>query len=225
VPNPIIIFSMLSNRVFSSALLSVLLSFLALFAVSFMMPFYFEELRGFPIGLSGILLTPVPITLAIVAPISGSLADRFGTRWLAAGGLAVSCIGLVLISQLNAHSSIFDIVWRMVFTSVGQGAFQSPNNSALMGSAPKNLQGSAAGFLATGRTMGQSLSVALAGAVFTGLGGATAGLLISSHQVHGQLIQLQQTFSGSFQATFLVCAAVAAVGIFASLVRGKEQRL
>lgn len=224
VPNPIIVFSMLRNRVFSSSLLSILLSFLALFAVSFMMPFYFEELRGFPTQVAGLLLTPVPITLAIIAPISGTLADRIGSRWLAAGGLTVACIGLVLISQLNAHSSIFDIIWRMVFTSVGQATFQSPNNSALLGSAPKNLQGSASGFLATARTMGQSLSVALAGAVFTGLGGATAGLLLSTHAPAEYIPQLQQTFQSSFQATFLVCAAVAAIGIFASLVRGKEQK-
>ena len=172
-------------------------------------------------------MTPFPIVLAIVAPLSGSLADRYGTRWLAAGGLTIACIGLVLISQLNAHSSIFDIVWRLVFTGIGQAIFQSPNSSALLGSAPRNQQGSASGFLATGRTMGQSLSVAIAGAIFVGLGGATAGLSLAAN--HGQiaaaqLAALQQTFSSSFQATFIVCACIAAIGIFTSLVRGKETK-
>lgn len=223
VQNPVIVLKLLRNRVFVSSILSLLLSFLALFAVSFMMPFYFEQLRGFPTEVAGLLLTPVPLTLAVIAPISGSLADRFGSRWLAAGGLTVACIGLVLISQLNEHSSIFDIVWRMVFTSVGQAFFQSPNNSALMGSAPRDLQGSAAGFLATGRTFGQSVSVALAGAVFAGLGGAEAGALIARNPHSPHLVLYQQTFVTSFHATFLVCAAICAIGIFASLVRGKAE--
>ncbi len=226
VPYPIINLALLHNRVFLSANLSLILSFLALFAVSFMLPFYFEELRGFPTEVAGLLLTPLPLTIAVFAPLSGTLADRIGTRWLAAAGLTLACIGLVLISQLDAHSSIFDIVWRLVVTGLGQALFQSPNNSALMGAAPKDQQGSASGFLATGRVVGQSLSVALAGAVFSSLGGALAGRILAT-QGHmlpaAQVSALQQTFVNSFHITFLVCAAIAALGIAASLVRGKER--
>ncbi len=223
VADPIIDLSLFHNRVFLSANLSLILSFLALFAVSFMLPFYFEELRNFPTEQAGILLTPFPITLAIIAPFSGSLADRIGTRWLAAGGLTIACIGLVLIGQLNEKSSIWDIVWRLIFTGVGQAIFQSPNNSALLGSAPRQRQGIASGFLATGRTVGQSLSVALAGSIFAALGGAQAGRLLSIGHPVQDVSQLQQIFVHSFQVTFIVSAAIAAIGIFASLVRGKEE--
>jgi EmrB/QacA subfamily drug resistance transporter len=225
VPNPIIDLSLFRRRVFVSANLSLVLSFLALFAVSFMMPFYLEQLRNFPTEEAGLLLTPLPITIACIAPLSGSLADKIGSRWLAAVGLAICCVGLVFISQLNAQSSIFDIIWRLVLTGAGQALFQSPNNSALLGSAPREQQGSAAGFLATGRTMGQSVSVALAGAIFAGLGGSTAGAILASGHAHGaQASALQQTFAHSFQITFLVCAAIAFIGVFTSLVRGKEER-
>lgn len=230
ITDPVIDFSMLRNRVFFSANISLILSFLALFAVSFMMPFYLEELRGFSTLQAGLLLTPLPLTIAVIAPFSGSLADRVGTRWLAAGGLALASLGLVLISQLNAQSSVFDIVWRLVVTGMGQAIFQSPNNSALMGAAPRGRQGIASGFLATGRVVGQSISVALAGAVFTSLGGALAGqLLITSRaQGHGagtpaQYYALQQTFAHAFQVAFIVCAGIAAIGVFTSLVRGKER--
>lgn len=228
VPNPIIDFSMFRDRVFFSANISLILSFLAMFAVSFMLPFYLEELRGFSTETAGLLLTPFPIVLAVIAPISGSLADRFGSRWLAAGGLAIACLGLFFISQLNEHSSIFDIIWRLVFTGAGQAIFQSPNNSALLGAAPKSQQGSASGFLATGRTMGQSLSVALAGAIFAGLGGASAGLALAGNRAHldpAQLAALQHTFTSSFQTTFIVCTCIAVIGVFTSLVRGKEERV
>src|SRR6266581_4502057 len=228
VVNPIIDFSLLKRRVFLSANVSLILSFLALFAVSFMLPFYLEELRGFSTAEAGLLLTPLPLTIAVIAPFSGALADRIGTRWLAAGGLSIACFGLVLISQLNAHTPVWDIVWRLVVTGAGQAMFQSPNNSALMGAAPRNQQGTASGFLATGRVVGQSLSVALAGAIFAAFGGATAGLILSSNQSSQalslqQVIHLQQTFINGFHAAFITCACVAAFGVLTSLVRGKEK--
>ena len=106
--------------------------------------------------------------------------------------------------------------------------FQSPNNSALMGAAPRNQQGAASGFLATGRVVGQSISVALAGAIFAAFGGATAGLILSSNQSsHSlspeQISYLQQTFTNAFHTAFIVCACVAAFGVLTSLVRGKEK--
>jgi EmrB/QacA subfamily drug resistance transporter len=226
VREPIIRLTLLRNRVFASANVSLVLSFLALFAVSFMLPFYFEQLRGFSTEESGFLLTPLPLTIACFAPLSGALADRIGTRWLAASGLSFACVGLVLLSQLGAHDSVFDIVWRLSMTGFGQALFQSPNNSALMGAAPREQQGIASGFLATGRVIGQSVSVALAGAVFASLGGAAAGLALE--QAHegaptGDVLALQQTFTSAFQATFLACAGIAALGVFTSLVRGKEE--
>lgn len=227
VSNPVIDFALLRHRVFLSANISLVLSFLALFAVSFMLPFYLEQLRGFSTEQAGLLLTPLPLAIAVLAPLSGSLADRIGTRWLAAGGLTIACIGLLLISQLNAHSSILDIIWRLVVTGAGQAMFQSPNNSALMGSAPKGQQGSAAGFLATGRVIGQSVSVALAGAIFATLGGAAAGLTLALQNPQhplppAQLAALQHSFSVGFHAAFVVCACIAAIGVLTSLVRGKE---
>ncbi|HLI68626.1 MAG TPA: MFS transporter [Ktedonobacteraceae bacterium] len=224
--DPIIDFSLLRNRVFVSANVSLIMCFLALFAVSFMLPFYLEELRGLDIIASGLLLTPLPLTIAFIAPFSGALADRIGTRWLAACGLALACVGLILLSQLNAHSSIGDIVWRLIVTGIGQAIFQSPNNSALMGSAPRDRQGVAAGFLATGRVMGQSVSVALAGAVFTSMGGAVAGAVLVQNARKlplARLVALQNTFTSSFHAAFIVCAGIAAVGVLTSLVRGKEE--
>ena len=230
VSAPVVDLRLLRNRVFASANISLILSFLALFAVSFMLPFYLEELRGFTALEAGFLLTPLPLTIAVIAPFSGNLADRIGTRWLASIGLAIACIGLILISQLNAHSTLFDMIWRLSVTGIGQGLFQSPNNSALMGAAPPRQQGSAAGFLATGRVMGQSISVALAGAIFASLGGATAGAILVAashsgpHPVHPAAVAaLQQTFVAAFHTTFVVLACVAAIGVFTSLVRGQEE--
>jgi len=230
VESPILDLTLLRSRVFVSANISLILNFLALFAVSFLLPFYFEQLRHFSTQEAGLLLTPLPLTIAIVAPISGALADRVGTRWLAAGGLTIACIGLVLLGGLDARSSVFDIAWRLVVTGAGQALFQSPNNSALMGAAPRGAQGVAAGFLATGRVVGQSASVAIAGAVFAAFGGAAAGRALVQPPSHGHaltsanLAALQRTFESGYHAAFIVCAAIAALGIGAALTRGADSR-
>ena len=223
VSDPILKLSLLNNRVFASANVSFLFAMLALFAPGFLLPFYFEELRGLPAVQAGLLLTPLSLTLMVMAPLSGSIADRFGSRILAPLGLAIACFGLVLLSQLNAHSSIFDIIWRLVVIGIGQGLFQSPNTRALMGAAPPNEQGIASGLLSTGRVIGQALSVALAGTIFSGFGAATAGVLLSSRGQNlstSSINDLQNTFLAGFHAAFIACAVFATIGIFTSLVRG-----
>jgi EmrB/QacA subfamily drug resistance transporter len=131
--HPTIDLTLLHNCILSSALLSLTLAMLALFAVSFLLPFYFEALRGFSIVTSGVLLTPLPLTIAVVAPVSGRLADRIGSRGLAAGGLAIACLGLFLLAGLDVHSSTWEIIWRLAITGLGQGLFQSPSARRLSG--------------------------------------------------------------------------------------------
>jgi MFS family permease len=228
VQDPVLDLNLLRNRVFASALVSFIMAMLALFAPGFLLPFYFEELRGFSALEAGLLLTPLSLVLAILAPISGSLADRVGSRWLSPIGLTIACIGLVLLSQLNETSSIWDIAWRLAVIGVGQGIFQAPNTRAMMSPVPRPKLGEASGLLATGRVIGQSLSVAIAGAVFAGLGGAAAGSMLTIlRQSHisssAQIDALQNTFVNSLHAALLVCAAFAAIGILTSLVRGNER--
>ena len=193
-----------------------------------MLPFYCEELRGFSVERSALLLTPLPLTIAIVAPLSGTLADRIGSRWPASGGLGLACLGLVLIARLDATSTTGDIVARLVLTGLGQGFFQSPNTRALMNAAPGAARGEASGLLSTARTVGQSLSVALAGAMFTGLGGAAAGRALIGVRpgapAGADVGALQQTFLTSFQGALMVSAAVAAIGVFAVMIRSDERR-
>jgi MFS family permease len=226
VPAPVLDPALLRNRVFVFANVSFMICMLALFAVSFLLPFYLEELRGFDTLRSGLLLTPLPLTLALVAPMSGALADRVGSRWLAPLGLAIACAGLLLLSGLTQASSIAYLVLCLIVTGIGQGLFQSPNARAIMGAAPPNELGVASGTLATGRVIGQSLSVAVTGAVFTSLGGAVAGAALSAGRGTLSLEQtrsLQQTFVTGLHAAFVVCAVIASLGVVTALLRGAEE--
>ena len=227
VEDPIVNLGLITNRVFAFANISFILCMMALFAPGFLLPFYFEQLRGFSLIQTGLMMTPLPLMLAIVAPLSGSLADRWGSRWLSPVGLAIACFGLFLVSQINAQSSSWDIIWRLALIGIGQGLFQSPNTRTMMGAAPIYAQGEASGLLATGRVIGQSMSVALTGTVFAALGGAAAGTLLSSLQTHNlpltSIIGLQNTFVNSFHIALLVCATFAAFGILTALARGNEK--
>jgi EmrB/QacA subfamily drug resistance transporter len=229
VADPIIHLGLLRNPVFTSALICMTLAMLALFAVGFMLPFYLEELRGFSAARSGLFLTAMPLSLALMAPVSGALADRFGSRWLTSGGLAVACLGLVAIAQLDARSSAWSMIWPLILTGIGQGLFMTPNARALMNAAPANEQGTASGLLATGRVLGQSLSVAVAGAIFAGLGSAEAGRTLLEAKtnysgVEGGINTMQLKFLNGFHIALLVCAGIAAAGILVALIRGSEMQ-
>jgi len=225
--HPIVDFGLFRNRVLTSSLVSMTLAMLALFAVTFILPFYFEQLRGFSVEESGFLLTPLPLTIMVIAPLSGSLADRFGSRWLASSGLALACLGLFWLSGLETDSTVGEIVAGLVLTGLGQGLFQSPNTRAFMNAAPGNARGEASGLMTTGRVVGQGLSVAVAGAIFTGMGGAAAGRALAAvaWTVPGaasEIVALQHTFLAGFRAALTVAAGLAAAGVFAALVRGDE---
>ena len=224
IEHPILDLHLVTNRTFAMANISFMLCMMALFAPGFILPFYFEQLRGFSTIHTGLMMTPLPLALAVAAPLSGSLADRFGSRWLSPIGLTIACLGLVLLSQLNAQSSTWDVIWRLALTGFGQGLFQSPNTRTMMGAAPREAQGEASGLLATGRVIGQSTSVALTGTVFTAMGAAAAGILLTAPGAHSlapsHVLALQTTFVSGFHASLLVCALFAALGIFTAMARG-----
>ena len=222
VRQPIVDLTLFRSRLFSAALVSSFLSFLALFAVTFLLPFYLEQLRGFEPEKAGFLLTPVPLTITVVAPFSGWLSDRFGSQALSSLGLAIGSLGLWFVSNLSPRASLFAIIWPLVITGLGQGLFQSPNNSAIMGSVPRERLGVASGFLATVRVLGQSLSVAVAGAIFATRGGSAAGALI--RQATGpRLAGLESTFIQAFHMALITCMLIASVGVITSLVRGRSR--
>src|SRR2546421_7338970 len=105
VPDPILNLSLLKNRVFASANISFLFAMLALFAPGFLLPFYFEELRGFPAVQAGLLLTPLSLTLAVMAPLSGSLADTFRSPPLPPLGPPIRFFWLALLPHAEPPTS------------------------------------------------------------------------------------------------------------------------
>jgi EmrB/QacA subfamily drug resistance transporter len=222
LPDPLLPLSLFRNRRFSAAALALVLGFVGSFAIAVLLPFYFEQLRGFDAAQAGLLLTPLPLTLAVIAPLSGALSDRLGSRGLATLGMSIMCAGVLSLASLRADTSKLAIVLRLMLMGCGQAMFQSPNNSALLGAAAKQNQGIAAGVLATGRVMGQSLSVALGGAVFAASGAAAAGHALVSGADAGSVQALRETFLSGLHTAMCVLAVAAAGSAISSLVRGGE---
>jgi MFS family permease len=223
--NPIIDLKLFKNRVFVSAVVSLLCAMLALFAIGFLFPFYAEQLRGFTTNRTGLLLTPYPVAMAIVSPLAGALSDRIGSRWLAPLSLAITAVALLLMTQLDAASPTSAMAWRLALAGVGLGLFQAPNTSALMSAAPESEQGMASGVFATARVTGQALSVAVAGAVLAGVGGAASASALAVTPVwNASRPALEAAFLRGFHAALATCAAFAALGAVAALLRGEERR-
>jgi MFS family permease len=125
-----------------------------------------------------LLLAVVPVTLGITAPLSGSLSDRYGTRPITVTGLIVLLFGYYAMSTLTANTTALGFVLRFMPIGIGMGIFQSPNNSAIMGSAPKERLGIVSGMLAITRSLGQTTGVAVLGAVWAARTFLIAGLPI-----------------------------------------------
>ena len=227
---PIIDIRLFRNPVFVSAVGSLLCSMLALFAVGFLLPFYAEELRGFSAERTGLLLTPFPVAMALVSPAAGALSDRVGSRWLAPVALTITAVALLLLTQLDATSSMLAMAWRLALAGIGLGLFQAPNTRALMDAAPPSQQGMASGVFATTRVTGQALSVAIAGAVFASSGGAGAGSALATQNPHlaaagnvGQRALEVATFLHGLHMALGTCAALALLGALIALLRGRER--
>jgi len=208
-PHPMIELSLFRNRLFAFANASAFINFIATFSVMFLMPFYLSDVLGYPPERMGLILTAVPITLAVVAPISGSLSDRFGSRVLSSVGLLITGAGLFMLSRLGAEVRLPYLVGSLATVGFGSAVFQSPNSSAIMGSAPPRMLGVAAGMLATMRNLGMVTGVAVSGAVYT------------SRLIHSRTVLSPVEASvAAFREAFLVAAVICAVGVVTSAVRG-----
>jgi len=178
-PEPIIDPALFRSSLFRVNLATGLLIFIAL-GSGVLIPFYLEKTLGYTVQQVGFLLAVLPIALGISAPISGTLSDRFGSRPISVIGLAVTLVGFLALSTLTTETTAAGFALRYLPVGIGVGLFQSPNNSAIMGSVPRERLGIASGLLALTRSLGQTVGIAVLGAVWAtyvlqAAGGAVAG--------------------------------------------------
>ncbi|HEY9089025.1 MAG TPA: MFS transporter [Anaerolineaceae bacterium] len=200
---PMLDLTLFRNRTFTAAAVSAVCNYMGMYMVLFLLPFYLIQARGFTSAQAGLILTAQPVIMAIVAPISGTSSDRIGSRLPATLGMLIMAGGFILLSSLRPTTPILHICVGLAVCGLGSGMFASPNNSSLMGAAPRNRQGIASGMLAMARNVGMVLGVGLSGAILTSFASADAA-------------------QGIYQAMrpgFLIGAGIALVAAVASALR------
>ncbi len=215
-PFPLVDLALFRERTFSSGIASGLLAYCVLFGALFLLPFLLQRSHGYGPAQTGLLLTAIPVALAVVAPLSGWMSDRAGSRWPTLAGMLVAAAALLALSLDEGAESGALLLILAVF-GVGLGLFTPPNNSAIMGSAPPNRLGVAGGVLNMTRSLGTSLGVAATGAVLE-----LALTAIQGHPVQPTLgIPLRDLLPG-FRACLLFLAAVAVCAGLVALLRSPE---
>ena len=208
------------NRLFAAGNISALLNYTAFYAVSFTMSFYLQRVLGLSSLQTGGILLATPITMAMLAPISGWASDRIGSRVLSSAGMIIITADLLLLSSLDQHSSAGLVTLYLLILGAGMGLFSSPNTSAVMGCVEKKNLGVASGMLSTMRTAGQSLSLAVTGAVIATVASTSIVTSLFSNTDQTQVVVESAAFVQGMSAAFIVCAVIAAVGAVFSLARG-----
>jgi EmrB/QacA subfamily drug resistance transporter len=166
---PLIDLKLFRNATFLLGNLTGMLSYYVLFAIMFLMPFYLEKVLGYGVALTGSLLTPIPLAMALVAPFSGHISDKYGPRIMTTSGMLISALSCFSLMFMGVSAQLPMLVAVLILLGVGMGLFTPPNNSAIMGSAPKEKLGVAGGVLNMMRSLGLILGVDISGVIFTTL--------------------------------------------------------
>jgi len=211
--------ALFASRVFSFANLSALLSFMAAYALVFLTPFYLAFVLHYNVLKVGWVMAAFPIATLFAAPVSGAVSDRIGTRGLAFCGMSICALGLFLTSDLKASAGSLDVMWRLAIFGLGMGIFQSPNNSAVMGSVPAVHLGVASGVLAAMRNVGMVLGIAVTGAVLYNV----APIAASGHPDSFNPAQVQEFLSG-LRWAYIAGAILAGSAALTSLVAVGQRR-
>ncbi|MCX5998435.1 MAG: MFS transporter [Chloroflexi bacterium] len=164
-PQPMLNLELFGSRRFNFGSLSALIYFVALYSIVFLTPFFLFFVLRYDVLKVGLVIAVSPVATLALAPLAGSLSDRFGSRVFTVAGMCTVTAGLLLLGTLTATAGPWDVIWRLVIVGVGGALFQSPNNAAVMGSVPPQRLGIASGMLTAMRNLGMALGVAVSAAI------------------------------------------------------------
>ena len=222
--NPVLDFSLFGDRVYTFSAFAAMMQSLAMFALNFLVVFYLQAVRGYDPLKAALLLLPMPIITAFVAPFSGTLADRIGARIPATIGILIQCVALGGFIAIRPDTPYLQIALGLALTGLGGGLFYSPNTSAAMNAAPRNRLGIASAALATLRQTGMVTSFALSMAV-------AASTLPREDMLRlfvGTKVAMGSSSMAAFvigmRGAFSVSLGLLVVAALFSVVRGKEDR-
>lgn len=199
-----------ANTSFAFSNLAALINYCANFSVSYLLSLYLQVVRGFGPQDAGTLLLIQPVMQALLSPLAGKMSDRIQPRLVATLGMIITLVGLVLLSYINAGTSIWLIGVNLAVLGMGFAIFSSPNTNAIMSSVENRYYGIASSMVGTMRLVGQALSMAVVSFIFAHY----IGNVKITPAVAPQLLISAKT-------AYIVFTVLCLAGVFASMIRNK----
>ena len=160
--NPLLDLSIFKNSLFSISIICALISFLTIGSNNIIQPFYLQDVLGLSPSSASMYMMIYPIILSVIAPLSGYLSDKIGSEILTLVGLVLMMLGMGGMATITESTAIIYYIVFIAIMSLGNGLFQSPNNSLVMSTVSKDKLGIAGGVNALVRNVGIVLGVSLA---------------------------------------------------------------
>lgn len=211
---------LLRQRFFTTALASAILSFMVLFSVLIMMPFFLELILQLPKASIGLVMMSVPLAVLAVAPVAGWLSETISARTLSTIGLSLSTGSLFWLAQIAADTTIPLIVTPLLVLGCGQALFLSPNSTSVLHKVSVNDSGKSAALLATARNLGMLLGIGQSSIIFAyHFSKLTMGLDLKDFSpLHGN------AFMTALHSTFFSAALIGCLGVLISWSRGPQKK-
>ena len=204
---------LLRNKTFALSNAAALIHYSATFAVTFLISLYLQYIKGLSAQTAGIVLISQPVMMALFSPLAGKISDAIEPRIIASLGMAITSVGLMLLTFLTPQTGIFFVVCVLLLMGFGFAFFSSPNMNAIMSSVDRRFLGIASGSVGTMRVLGQLFSMGIATLILA----LIMGRVPITREVYPLLMKSMRIILTLFSGlTFL--------GIFASLVRGSIRK-
>jgi EmrB/QacA subfamily drug resistance transporter len=219
---PMIDMRLLKTRILAFAYASNLLNGISRGAINFLLVFYLQGIKAMDPLVAGMMLAPFALAMMVVAPVSGWLSDKYGSRTLSSVGLLISAIGLIGFIFISADTPLIQLAIWMVIMGFGSGMFFSPNTNAIMGAVPAERRGIAAGVRTMTNNAGNVISIALAMAVIsTSITPEALQGLFAGTQVGSQGIAVAG-FIGGLRTAFIISFIFSLIAAVISYLRGPQ---
>lgn len=208
------------NRTFAASNFTAFLNYISTFSIVFIFSIYLQVILEYSPFQAGLILVFEPVFMVIFSPISGRLADKYGSRVMSSIGMAVIGVSFLVLSVINIKSAI-DIIIPLSFIGIGFGFFTAPNTNSVMGSVPREKYGVASGTLGTMRFTGQILSISVASTILSGALPRTMLLGMFSGLTESVTLTYVDEFVFGFKMAMLFSGIMSLIGAYTSLLKNK----
>ena len=184
VAEPLVRLSIFRTRSLSTANLTMFLVGSGMFAMFFFNTLYIQRVLHFGPLKAGVSFLPFTAGIMISAGIASNFAPRLGVRPVAAVGMILTVLGMLLFAHMPVHGSYAsDVLPGMILASLGMGAVFMPLTLVATTGLHDEDQGLASGLFNTSQQIGGALGLAILSTIAAGQthGGSPAQLVHGFH--------------------------------------------